>query len=270
MSTPLTATQQLAAFDEWDITYHTHPGWENHRRDPDHGSWGPVYGCVTHHTADDAADDLDFKVCWNGRSDLPGPLVQYGLRDDGSLDLIGNGRCNHAGGGDPQVLQAVMNESYGDYPPPTQEHEGSSGAVDFNTHFYGVEIYYSGGHKMTDKQYATLVKLWAAICTKHGWSAKSVIGHKELSDWKIDPGFVDMKVLRKDIQDAIDAGPSGHQVPPPPDQKFPELYDIQLLLMKARRLLIVQIQKHPNMNELSNDLERIGATIRHLDALTSP
>lgn len=216
MATPMTADQILAQLTKWGITYHEHTiggvSWRNHNRNAV-GAWGPVNGFTLHHTADDAPDYLDLDVCWNGRSDLPGPLCGFGLRDDGSLDLIGCGRTNHAGAGDPAVLKAVVDESYGDYPPAPKYHEGSPmpPAVDFNPHMYGCETYYSGGHPMTAAAYKTAVLLAAAICDFHSWSAKSAIGHKELSDWKIDPGCLDMAIYRRDVQATLDAGPAGQQ-----------------------------------------------------------
>lgn len=251
MSTPMTAAQQLAQFKKWGITTHQHAGWETHNRNSV-GPFGPLNGFILHHTADDAADDLDLKVCWDGRSDLPGPLCQWGLRDDGTLDMIGNGRCNHAGTGDPGVLNAVVNESYGDYPPATHYHQGSSGGTDGNTHFYGCETYYSGGHPMTAAAYKTAVLLAAAICDFHGWTAKSAIGHKEWSDWKVDPGYVDMKVYRADVTAALKAGPAGtHKPTPPKPVAFPKVTQADTLLDQAcdehpkwEKLRAVQQQVH--------------------------
>ena len=205
MSTPITADQLLAALKKWKVPYREIDGWRTRGRDAFTGlTFGPVFGCVTHHTGDDAPDSADRKVIVNGRSDLPGPLAQFGLNDDGVVDLISVHRCNHAGGGDPRVLEAVKAESYGDYPPASRFHQGSPGATDGNDCFYGVETYYSGGSAPSVAAYKTLVLLWAALCDFHGWSAKSVIGHKEWSDWKSDPGHVDMKVLRADVQKALD------------------------------------------------------------------
>jgi len=248
MATPLSAAAQLRAFKRWDVDYHEHTidgvSWKSHNRNKV-GSWGPVHGILWHHTADDAPDDLDFAVCWRGRSDLPGPLCQWGLRDDGTVDMIGNGRCNHAGaGGGQAVLDAVTNESYGDYPPAPQYHQGSPlpPAVDGNHAFYGFETYYSGGHKMTDAAYATGIRMCAAICEAHGWSAKSVIGHKEWSDWKIDPGNLDMAKARADIQAALDAGPNGGDPPPKDDPvKYPLIQRAQEQRAAANTALLAQV-----------------------------
>lgn len=206
MSTPLTPDQIRAALRKWGIRFHEYPGWETWNRNGAGWPWGPVHGFVLHHTGDDAPDDADEKVVHDGRADLPGPLAQFGIRDDGSVDLLGCGRANHAGGGDPRVLDAVIAESYGDYPPAPHYHQGSPGAADGNTVFYGAETYYSGSHR--PEQYATMVLLPTAIMDAHGWGCRSTIGHKEWSDWKPDPASVDMKQVRADIEWCLKNGPA--------------------------------------------------------------
>jgi len=206
MATQMIPDQWRRQLRKFDVPFREIDGWDSafSGRDDETGKiFGPVFGAVIHHTGDDAPDTADRNVIINGRSDLPGPLAQCGLNDDGVIDLITWHRANHAGGGDADVLLAIVNESYGDYPPATHEHEGSANAVDGNDCFYGLETYYSGGHSMTQAQHDSAVGWAAAICDFHGWSAKSVIGHKEWSDWKVDPGHVDMKEFRADVQTRI-------------------------------------------------------------------
>jgi len=206
MSDPIGPKQLLSQFKKWDVKYREVEGWRTYGRDDETGlKFGPVFGCVTHHTGTDAPDINNRHLIKNGRSDLPGPLAHFGLNDDGTVDIISIGRANHAGGGDPDVLTAVKLENYDLKPPPTDKHQGEAGAADGNDCFYGVECYYSGGHPMTKAAYTSLVKLWAAICDHHSWSAKSVIGHGEWSDYKWDPGNVSMIGLRRDIQQALNA-----------------------------------------------------------------
>lgn len=214
MSPPITARELIATLNRWNVKYREIDGWRTRGRDDETGlKFGPVYGCVTHHTGSDGTDAANRSLIIQGRSDLPGPLAQFGLNDDGTVDIISIGRCNHAGGGDPDVLRAVQRESYTLKPPPTDKHQGELGAVDGNDCFYGVEIYYSGGHPPTNAAYTSLVKLWAAICDHHGWSAKSVIGHKEWSDYKWDPGGFTMVDLRRDVQQALERSKVDNVVP---------------------------------------------------------
>ncbi|GHA01614.1 N-acetylmuramoyl-L-alanine amidase [Streptomyces echinoruber] len=199
MATPLTADQLVAALRAEGCIVDEVRDWRHHNRNAK-GAWGPVHGVVIHHTATGPGTDV-VSVIYDGSSSLPGPLATGCITKDGVVHLTANGRANHAGGGDGDVLQAVIDESYGDYPPPTHEHEGSAGAVDGNARFYGWECENAGNG--TDPwprvQYIAIVRATAALCRAHGWSSKSAIGHLEWSDWKPDPRGFDMKDFRRDL-----------------------------------------------------------------------
>lgn len=216
MARPMSAEDTLRALRKWKVPYRETTGWRTHNRN-NVGSFADINGFVIHHTGDDAPDSLDERVIREGRSDLPGPLAQFGGDDKGTILLIGCGRANHAGGGDPAVLEAVRKEKYRTRPPAPRFHTGSPGAADGNSHFYGVETFYSGRKPPTKATYKSLVLLAAAICDHHGWSSKSVIGHREWSDWKPDPGNVDMVKFRRDVAEALKAGPEEE----PPDEGRP-------------------------------------------------
>lgn len=188
MATPMTADEFVAALKAEGVRVTEHAGWRDHNRDG-HGGWGPMSGVVIHHTG--GVQPTDGEIVWAGRSDLPGPLAHSYLAKGGVVTMTANGRANHAGGGSPVVYTAVVNESYDSVPPATRYHEGSSGAVDGNAHFYGLEISNLGNGRdpYPDAQYDQAVRWAAAICRFHRWSAKSVIGHKEWSDQKDDPSF---------------------------------------------------------------------------------
>lgn len=197
MAKPMTPAQLLAQLRKWGVKYAEYRDWKTHNRNHK-GPFSDVNGFMVHHTGSDSTDQR--ALLYNGVAGLPGPLSQFGLAQDGTVHLIGWGRANHAGLGDPDVLAAVRSESYGDRPPADNQ-----ATVDGNSRFYGVEIWYSGGHSMTSAQYTALRKLSAAICDFHGWTAKSVIGHGEWgSPGKWDPGFkpgqmMDMAKVRADI-----------------------------------------------------------------------
>jgi hypothetical protein len=216
MATPMTASQIVAQLKKWDIKYVEVKTWETHNREG-HGSWGPVNGFIWHHTGADVSNPAEYaaSTLYNGLSTLPGPLCHFGLAPNGVVYLVGWGRANHAGGGDPVSLNHVINEDYSGQLHPTK---GNSNGVDGNAHFYGVEIMYSGSHKMTDAQYETARKLSAAICDFHDWTEFSCIGHGEWSSDKWDPGYasgkiMDMVAVRKDIKATIRAG--ANPTPPP-------------------------------------------------------
>lgn len=197
MATPMTADRFVAALKAEGVRVIERIGWRTHNRDG-HGGWGPMNGVMIHHTAGTAPSDG--QIVWSGRSDLPGPCAHSYAGKDGAVVMMANGRANHAGGGSPAVLAAVVAESYLEAPPVTHFHEGSAGAVDGNAHFYGLEISNLGDGKdvYPDEQWEAAVKWAAAICRHHGWSSKSVIGHKEWSDWKPDPSF-NIKFFRSEV-----------------------------------------------------------------------
>jgi len=209
----MTPSQIVAQLKKWGIKYAEYKSWETHNRNH-MGKWGPVNGFMVHHTGSDSKDQRE--LLYSGISGLPGPLCHFGLAQDGTVHLVGWGRANHAGSGDPDVLSAVINESYGANPPVDNQ-----SSVDGNARFYGVEIWYSGSHAMTSAQYATLRKLAAAICDFHGWSEKSVIGHGEWgSPGKWDPGISSGKMMNMaEVRADIKATLGGSKTPDPVPSK---------------------------------------------------
>ncbi|MFF7977772.1 peptidoglycan-binding protein [Streptomyces sp. NPDC007901] len=183
MATPLSADALLSALRAEGVTVVEHDGWRTHNR-AGHGAWGPVNGVIIHHTVT-SGTTTSVSMCFNGRSDLPGPLCHGVIAKDGTVHLVGNGRANHAGSGDGDVLAAVAAES-ATLPAPNQNN------TDGNVHFYGFECVNLGDGKdpWPDVQLDAMVRASAALCRAHGWSARSVIGHKEWTNTKIDPrGF---------------------------------------------------------------------------------
>jgi hypothetical protein len=216
MATPLTADQLVKALTAEGVRATEHAGWRTHNRNAK-GGWGPVNGSVVHHTGPYISEAQILGYCWTGSADLPGPLATGVIGKKGDVYLIGNGRANHAGGGDPRVLAAAVDERYNDYPPTPHEHQGSLGAVDGNSHFYGWECVNKGDGKEAwpTVQYVAMVKVQAALIRAHrakgdnwGLKGKSVIGHKEWSDRKSDPAGIDMAKFRKDVEACL-ALPAG-------------------------------------------------------------
>ena len=223
MAAPMTAAQIIAQLKKkWGIKYKeitvNGVSWKNHNRNSV-GSWDQLNGFIWHHTGADVSNAQTYAAgtLWSGISGLPGPLCQFSIGTDGTVYLVGWGRANHAGGGDPAVLAKVQSEDYTGQLRPTR---GNSNGVDGNRHFYGVEIQYSGSHKMTDAQYQAALKLSAAIIDFHGWTEKSCIAHGEWSSDKWDPGYasgkiMDMVKVRADIKSVKAKGPGGTTTPTP-------------------------------------------------------
>jgi hypothetical protein len=227
MSTPLTASVLLSALRAEGVTVVEHDGWRTNNRNHV-GAWGPVNGVMIHHTVTPKTMSA-VPMCFNGTGDLPGPLCHGVIRRDGTVHLVGYGRANHAGGGDPDVLAAVVNENYGTRPPASNEHQGSSGAVDGNAHFYGFECENlgDGADPWPAVQVEAMVRATAALCRAHSWGAKSAIGHLEWSDWKSDPkgpgDVVAMPGLRARIAERLlhPASWSPGTTPPPAPSPSP-------------------------------------------------
>lgn len=205
MAVPMTASEFKKALVAEGVKVREHKGWATHNRNSK-GSWGPLHGVMLHHTAS-GSDGIESYV-YNGTSDLPGPLCHALIQKDGTVVLIGWGRANHAGGGDPQVLSAVIAETY---PlPATNEHEGSSGAVDGNAHFVGYECVNQGDGKdpWPDVQVEAMARATAAVCRFYGWTVGSALRHLDWSDWKSDPKGIDWTAFRKRVT-ALLAAPAG-------------------------------------------------------------
>lgn len=235
MATPMTPAQILSQLKKWGVPYQEYKDWEKHNRNHK-GAWGPLNGFMVHHTGSDAKDQR--ALLYNGYSGLPGPLCHFGLAQDGTVHLIGWGRANHAGRGDDDVLDAVIDER-----PAPVDNESNT---DFNSRFYGVEIWYSGSHEMTDAQYKTLLKLSAAVLDFHGWNEFSVIGHGESgSPGKWDPGYkpgkmMNMDNVRKDVGGVLKLEPKPSAPKPKPKPVSYEPYPGASYFKKAPRSSLIE------------------------------
>lgn len=186
MSQPMTSAQWLTALRAEGVTRIVEmPGWKTHNRNHK-GSWGEVHGALIHHTVGTGKHMA--QQCYDGVPDLPGPLCHDFLAKDGTLYLVGNGRANHAGTIAENARTAILNETLPmgqTFKPDAEE------PYDGNRMLYGLEIENRGDGEdpYPDPQYDVAVRWAAARCRFHGWSAKSVAGHREVTRRKIDPSF---------------------------------------------------------------------------------
>ncbi|MFD5938266.1 N-acetylmuramoyl-L-alanine amidase [Streptomyces griseus] len=217
MAAPLSADRQLKALRDEGVKASECAGWRTHNRNHK-GAWGPVHGVMIHHTVS-SGDDSSVALCYNGHSALPGPLCHGVGRNDGTIALVSSARANHAGSGDADVLRAVINETA--LPAPNEAN------TDGNRHFYGLEIVNLGDNKdtYTRAQYRAAVLWAAALCRAHGWSEKSVIGHKEWQPGKIDPrgpieggGSFSMAQFRADVRAQLATKPGTAPAANPPSK----------------------------------------------------
>ncbi|MFI2349693.1 N-acetylmuramoyl-L-alanine amidase [Streptomyces sp. NPDC019443] len=195
MSTPLSADQLVKALRDEGLTVVEIAGWRTHNRNHK-GPFGPVHGVMIHHTVTSGTSN-SVALCYNGHSDLPGPLCHGVIDKQGRVHLVGNGRANHAGSGDGDVLTAVVNE----LPLPADNQADTDG----NRYFYGFECINLGDGKdpWPEVQLLAIEKAAAAICRAHEWSERSVIGHLEWQPGKIDPRGFTMQSMRARVADRL-------------------------------------------------------------------
>ncbi|GHE15348.1 N-acetylmuramoyl-L-alanine amidase [Streptomyces alanosinicus] len=200
MATPISADRLVAALRAEGVRVVERPGWRTHNRNHK-GPWGPVNGVMIHHTVTTGTANT-VSICERGYEGLPGPLCHGVIAKDGTVHLVGYGRANHAGRGDGDVLRAVVAERA---LPKANEAD-----TDGNTHFYGFECENLGdGRDSWPKaQLDAIERAAAALCRVHGWSAASVIGHREWQPGKVDPKGFTMEWLRDRVAVRLKSKPS--------------------------------------------------------------
>mgnify|MGYP001597194529 CR=1 FL=1 len=228
MADPMSAAQFAAALRAEGVTVKERSGWGTHNR-AGHGAWGPLNGVMIHHTVSGDGTGID-DLCSSGRADLPGPLCHGVIHKDGTTVLVGWGRANHAGSGDPDALAAVVAES-STHPAP------NTATVDGNARFVGFECvnWGNGADPWPEVQRDAIARASAAVCRYYGWSADSTIGHLEWTNQKIDPRGFTMRSMRDRIAERLthSAGWSpGDSTTEPEDDVALTADDIKLLASK--------------------------------------
>lgn len=225
MATPMSAGAFIRALKDEGLTVVEVGDWEDHNRNSK-GPWGPVHGVLIHHTVTKGTANT-VKICRDGYSGLPGPLCHGVIAKDGRVHLVGYGRANHAGLGDPDVLRAVIDEKA---PPADNE-----ATVDGNRHFYGFECENLGDGKdpWPAAQLLAIEKVCAAIDRVHDWGPRSNVRHLDWQPGKIDPRGIDWAKMQAAIGKRLgDDKPTPPVTPPPPPKK--PVVDLSQLVAAAR------------------------------------
>jgi hypothetical protein len=206
MAAPMSADRFLDALRAEGLTVVEHRSWRTHNRNHK-GPWGPVNGVMVHHTVTSGTSS-SVQLCYDGHSALPGPLCHGVIAKDGTVHMVGNGRANHAGLGDDDVLRAVIDEVA--LPPDNEAN------TDGNQHFYGFEAINLGDgiDPWPEVQLEAIAKAAAAVCRAHGWTERSVIGHLEWQPGKIDPKGFTMASMRGRIKNRLSAVLTGTHAGP--------------------------------------------------------
>jgi hypothetical protein len=205
MAAPMTAAQWRTQMKKWGVDWAEYPGWTTRKRP---GSFSPV-GIVIHHTGSDSGQNsasYDRFLFVEGRpSDgIPGPLCQAADEMDGDILQGAIGRANHAGSGSSRTLAAIRADNVS----LTAQIRPGADDTNGNGWLYGIECKFDGGQPMTARMYDSVVRWAAAICDFYGWTAGSIVGHKEWSGRKPDPGSTDMAKFRRDVNARLKAGPT--------------------------------------------------------------
>lgn len=147
-------------------------GW----RGRGHGGFRAVETVVLHHTADGPGEYPSLRVVRDGRSDLPGPLCNFGLGRSGTIYVVAAGVAWHAGA------------------------STWAGFSDLNDESIGIEAESAGTRDdWTAAQRDAYPRLVAACLYYLRRGAERAAGHKEVClprGRKIDPAFYDMNALR--------------------------------------------------------------------------
>jgi hypothetical protein len=205
MAKAMTAPQTRAQLRKWKVPFKEYPGWDSRGRP---GGLTDVYGILEHHTGGGSASPSYLKFLFvTGRPEegIPGPLCNVATAPDGVLHLGAIGRANHAGSGSQSTMDHVKAE---DYSGLSVEIKPGPDGVNGNPHYYGNEIIFTGAAAMTDAAYQTALRHAASICDFYGWSALSVIGHREHTRRKDDPGKTPMNKFRTDLAMVLRTGPN--------------------------------------------------------------
>ncbi|MEU6928934.1 N-acetylmuramoyl-L-alanine amidase [Streptomyces sp. NPDC046374] len=221
MAAPLGAEVFLSALRAEGLTVVEVPGWRTWNRNAK-GPWGPLHGVMIHHTVTSGTANT-VEICRSGYAGLPGPLCHGVIAKDGRVHLVGYGRANHAGLGDPDVLRAVIAE--------TTLPRDDEATVDGNRAFWGFECENLGDGQdpWPSVQLDAIERVSAALCRAHGWGAGSVIGHLEWQPGKPDPLGFSMDEMRARVAGRLHA-----PAPPAPPKPTKPVVDLSLLIRAAQ------------------------------------
>jgi len=146
-------------------------------------------GIMVHHTAGPRKGDAPcLKLCIHGRPALSGPLCNIVIARSGAVHLIAARKANHAGKGARQVLDSIRS----DQPVERDARDNAYRDAEIgNAYFYGIEVENSGApdEAYPEPQIEALVKVCAALCNAHGWSANRVVHHRQWTSRKVDMSY---------------------------------------------------------------------------------
>lgn len=186
----------IAALRDYRLTVHEMDGWRNRGRPY---AFNP-YGQAWHHDAfSESFPDWDAAryMTFSGRPDLPPPLCNGAIGEQGTIYLCAYGNANHAGKNRSSVHarlqkgQAPLDRAY------RLPYEADS--VVGNSRLWGWECRNAGTGRDPWEQLETMIRAGAAMADACGWNANQNAAHAELTARKIDPAGFEMANFRLSI-----------------------------------------------------------------------
>lgn len=213
-------------------------GW----RTRGHGDFNQIWGVVAHHTA---GNNTPASLIAYGHSALWGLLSQIHLDRQGVATITGAGHAYHAGRGSWSGIRTD-----GANQVTIGIEANSDGVTPWPPHM--LDVYY---------------RICAAICWYLGHSSLRTIGHKEWAGeyGKWDPGGIDMRQFRANVQRYIDRPPFMGAITPPTtegedmafwEEKIPSLVDSKKSF--ARKDYISLIDYHATKANLQSEAALIA------------
>lgn len=162
------------------------------------GTFLPIGILVGHTAGPKERKHVNVVELRDGDKEKPGPRIHFAVSRDGGVDQITNGRATHAKPGDAKALSRILR---GEAPRKSPEDDSSIG----DPFFYGVTVDYFGDEPRFDGQAQSLVLVLAMWCYAWGWDPEvRILGGKEWTLTRVDPGFTDMTVLREQVAEVVD------------------------------------------------------------------
>ena len=188
-----------------------YPAWLRGQRIACEGHYAPAVsgrfvpkGLIIHHTgAMSNRERIPADRMIKGRSGLSGPIVQFGVSRDMSVDVYTDGRAHHAGAGDGTVLDAVKADEVFD--------GGGADDTAGNSYFLGIEVDAKGrADEPHGPHWKKAAQVAAAICKLWKWDpAYRVIAHADWTRRKRDPIYP-MSHFEDMIDEFLHDQPVGH------------------------------------------------------------
>jgi hypothetical protein len=208
VTAPPSAARVQTSVSKWLAGRHEfYPGWQTRTRPGE----VDINGLIQHHTGGPFTDSDSYLrfLFETGRPSegIPGPLCNFATDYKGVVHIGSRLRTNNAGSGYLATLTHVRNEDYAGYQSPELK-PGADNYGTGNAHYWGNEIMYPGTVPMKPVQYESSVLLGAMVMDLFGWSALSMVAHREHSSRKNDPYGVTLYAFRRDVRTALTQGPS--------------------------------------------------------------